>query len=113
MTQQGLVTSVTFWPDGCDLNDRNESAFRVIVEWMGPRQEGPRAVGGYRVTQRGFMELSRAGKWAFHVPRFRRWQHRWATLDEACEWARKVVNDVQVNGRTFAEWQAFHAERAS
>ena len=110
---QSIVTRVSYWPEGCDPSDDNGSAFRVDVEWMGARREGPRAVGGYRVTQRGFMELSRGGKWTFYVPRFRRWQHRWATLEEAQEWAERVVDDVTINGRTWAEWTAYHLAKAA
>jgi hypothetical protein len=105
-----LITKVSYWPDGCDpaADPYNERDWRVDVEWCGPRMDDAsgRAVGGYRVVHRGFIELSRAGNWEFHVPRFRRWQYRWATLEEAREWAEKVRNSVTMGGLTYAEWQA-------
>ena len=112
----GLVTQVTYWPDGVDLTTEEgydqASGFEVVVEWCGPRLDyGPQAVGGYKVTSRGSRQLSRAGKWAYDVPRFKRWQYRWATLDEAQEWAEKVRNTVVINGWTFAEWEAHFAAR--
>lgn len=106
-----IVTKVSFWPKGCDPANVNASSFQIDVEWCGPREEGPRAIGGYRVTQHGFRELSRAGKWAYHVPRFKRWQYRWATLAEASAWAERVVDDVTVNGRTWAEWEVWRETR--
>lgn len=104
---------VTEWqvlPTGLDPNSDNASSFAVVVKWRGVFNG--KSGGGWSIAHCG-SELSRGGDWTFHVPRFRRWQHRWETLEEAQQVARDVVDAVTVNGRTWAEWQVFHARRAA
>lgn len=97
-----VVTKIMVVPDGMSLDDPDVTTFAVYVEWRGPRSEN--GSGGYAVTMGGFRQLSRAGNWGSPQP-FQYRQYRWETVEEALEWARKVVNDRKVNGRTFAEWQ--------
>jgi hypothetical protein len=106
-----VITEIMLLPDGLDENveDIYDDArhFAVFVRWAGRRQGN---AGGFMVTQ-SFRDcqLSRAGNWAYCVPKFKRHQYRWETLDEALAMARAAVNGVVVNGRTYSQWQAFRA----
>lgn len=102
------TTRVSYWPEGCNPDDREARHFQVDVEWAGPMTPGPRSVGGWKVCH-GPSQLSRKGNWTFYPQRFQLWQHRWSTIEEAQEWAAKVVNDVKVNGHTWSQWQEIHA----
>ena len=104
---QQRITEMTLIPDGMDWDDVNRPFFGVRVVYRGV---GPQGKDLYAVFSGpgDFQVLSRAGNWAFTPERFRWRQYRWETLDEALLWARKSVNDVKVNGRTWAEWQRFH-----
>lgn len=97
-----MVTQVTYWPDGCEPDAPDADMFAVTVEWRG--------AGKYRVTNRG-RTLSRAGNWAWSVPPFRRHQYRFDSLEHAGQWAQRVVNDVEVMGRTWVEFQAWEPAR--
>lgn len=101
-----LTTELTVWPTGTTPTAENWAElcdYGVTVAWRGPRTEN--GYGGYAVTTRhGACQLSRAGKWAWSPERFRLWQYRWATLEEALAMAKAVVNDVQVAGRTWRQW---------
>jgi hypothetical protein len=91
-----MVTEVCYWPDGCDPNGVDAFAFMVKVTWRG--------AGRYSVESRG-RTLSRAGKWAWSPQPFQRHQYRFDSLEHACEWAERVVDDVDVAGRTWREWE--------
>lgn len=101
---QQRITEVTLIPDGMEWSDYNLPTFSTKVVYRGTKEDG---IDLYAVMHIG-SELSRAGNWAFHVPKFKRKQYRWETFDEALQWAVKVANDVKVNGRTWAEWQQYH-----
>ena len=102
-SEQGeKVTKVTLIPDGMAWDDLNRHHFAVNVEWCGPF-EG-RHGGGYAIRHLG-SELSTSGKWETTPAHFRRWQFRWEHLDSALHTARAVVNELKVNGRTWAEWE--------
>ena len=83
------------WPAGCGPDARDGDQFAVTVTWRGE--------GRYSVD-RGRAQLSRAGNWAFSVPRFKRHQYRFGSFEEAQDWARLVVDDVQLAGRTWSQW---------
>lgn len=101
-----LITQVTLYPDGMDPDGVDAGVFAVIVKYCGPYQA--KKGGGYSVEHLGNSLARKSRKWE-HVWRkdFRRWQYRWPDLDSALEAAREVVNTVQVNGRTWAEYQAW------
>jgi hypothetical protein len=90
------------FPTGCDPEDINALSFIVSVKWRGTYQG--KSGGGWSVTHNS-AELSRGGLWTYCVPRFRRWQHRWETFEEAQQQARAVVDNLSMNGRTWAQWQ--------
>jgi len=104
-----LVTEVMVLPEGMELDNDELHHFALRVEWRGVR--GENGSGGYRVSD-GFGDLSRAGKWG-HPQRFQQHQYRWDTLEEALEMARKHVEGLKVNGRTWAEWQLLFAANGS
>lgn len=104
--QAEKVTRVTLIPDGMAWDDLNRLTFAVTVEWCGPF-DGRRG-GGYAIRHIGG-ELSKSGKWEVAPPRFRRWQFRWEHLDSALHMARAVVNELEVNGRTWADLRAYLA----
>lgn len=100
-----FVTEVIVMPAGktmADWDGDEVSDFAIKVQWRGPRAENGR--GGYAVTHRGFRHLSRAGEWAIEPAPFRQHQYRWATLDEALAAARDAVDQVTINGMTYAQW---------
>jgi len=108
MTRIERITEWTVLPTGMEDGDVNSLSFAVSVRWRGT-YEGKKG-GGWSISRAG-SELSRSRQWSHYVPRFRRWQHRWATFEEAQAIAREVVDGVVMNGRTYAEWEAFHAAR--
>ena len=97
-----LTTGVLVLPDGMALDDPELRHFSLRVEWRGARTDTGR--GGYAVTD-GFSDLSRAGKWG-RPQAFQQHQYRWDALDEALAMARAHVDQLKVNGRTWAEWRA-------
>lgn len=101
---QQRITQIVLIPDGASWDTWSDGTFRVYVEWMGVGEDGK---DRWRVKH-GASELSRAGNWAFLPRKFKLNQYRWETMDEALQWARKVTNDVVVNGRTWAQWQEHH-----
>lgn len=105
-----LITEIIVLPDGMRLDDPELHHFALFVRWMGvPQQNGS---GGYAVTQ-SFREaqLSRAGNWNYCVRPFQRKAYRWKTAQEALNMAKSVVNDMRINGRSFADVQALRLER--
>lgn len=95
------------YPQGlADLSNINAPSFEVQVKWRGEYQG--RSGGGWSVS-RGSAELLASSvatgqKWDY-PERFRRWQYRFATFEEALAAARTVVDHVKANGRTWAQWQ--------
>lgn len=110
-----LVTRVMVLPTGTDPDQPdwdNLRNFALEVSWRGPRTSTGR--GGYAVTLRGgHRELSRAGNWAWCVEPFRQRLYRWETLEEAVAAARAAVDDVKVNGRTWAEWSVVQGKESN
>jgi hypothetical protein len=90
-------------PDGLAEDNVNAHIFAVRVQWRGVFHG--KHGGGWAITN-GVSEMSRGGSWSYYVPRFRRWQHRWETFEDAQEIARAAVDSVRINGRTWAEFQA-------
>ncbi|MGW8431644.1 hypothetical protein ACWGJ9_11175 [Curtobacterium citreum] len=83
--------------------------FTVDVTFRGPRQENGQ--GGWAVMNGGEShQLSRAGNWAW-PERFQQHQYRWDTREEALDMARRHVDAITVNGRTWAQWQTYFAEQ--
>lgn len=109
-TQDGhlvITTETMVLPAGCDPAtdpNRDWDAFAVYVRWQGPPQAN--GSGGWAVTGRVCeKQLSRAGNWAWGIRAFQRRQYRFATFDEALAMAHAHVDQVTVNGRTWAQWQ--------
>ena len=106
------TSGYTIYPHGLnDLNDVNASSFAVQVTWRGEYQG--RSGGGWSVT-RGTAELLNTStathqKWDY-PERFRRWQYRFPTFEDALAAARTVVDHIKVNGRTWAQWQTHSTE---
>lgn len=98
-----LVTEVMLLPDGMELDDIEVHSFAVFVRWRGARTETGR--GGYAIMH-GARHLSHKGKWRYAPEPFLQRHFRWADLDSALTTARTVVNDVVVNGKTWAEWSS-------
>jgi hypothetical protein len=103
-----IVGSVIVLPTGMSVDDVNRSTFQLVVTWRGPRGDTGR--GGYAIPQGGSdsRQLSRAGNYGRPQP-FQQHQYRWDTLEEALTMARKHVDAVIVNGRTFTQWQEQHS----
>lgn len=101
------ISGYTIYPQGLtDLFDINAPSFAVNITWRG-EYRGRRG-GGWAVT-RGTAELLASSvatgqKWDY-PERFRRWQYRFATFEDALAAARAVVDDIKVNGRTWAQWR--------
>jgi hypothetical protein len=95
-----IIAQTMILPAGMLHDDENLHLFVLRVEWRGADDEHPN--GTWRVTD-GFRELSRAGNWG-HPQKFQRHQYRWSTREEALDMARRHVDAVKVNGRTWAEW---------
>jgi hypothetical protein len=90
-------------------DDPEMRPFALYVRWMGPLQ--PNGTGGYAVTQLfRDAQLSRAGNWNYSVRPFQRRLYRWKTAREALDVAKRHVNSVKVNGRTYAEWVQLHLD---
>lgn len=102
-----ITTEVTLLPEGMEPGDVNAHTFAVVVRWRGARSETGR--GGYAVTH-GNRHLSHKGKWRYNPEPFLQRHYRWADLDSALTTARAIVNDIRVNGRTWAEWEARNSE---
>lgn len=98
----------TVYPRGAgSLNDPNISSFAVQIIWRGEYRA--RSGGGWSVTHRSselLVSSVSAGKphlWGY-PDRFRRWQYRFKTFEDALAAARAVVDHVQVNGGTWQWW---------
>ena len=106
-----FISEMSVLPTGAVLDDDdsgvywdNLRSFILRVQWAGIRQAN--GYGGYRVTTDGGSRvLSRAGKWAWRPERFRTRQYRFDTLEAAVAAAEGAVDEVKVNGRTWAQWQ--------
>ncbi len=115
MTGHVEILAVTkVFPTGADPY-ADEGAYRdlhhftVDVTFRGPRQENGQ--GGWAVMNGGeSKQLSRAGKWSW-PQRFQQHQYRWDTREEALDMARRHVDTITVNGRTWADWEAYFAEQ--
>jgi len=105
-----FISEITVLPDGMRNDDPELRHFALYVRWMGARQGN--GMGGYAVTTL-FREqqLSRAGNWNDNVRPFQRRLYRWETPGEALNMAKRVVNDLKVNGRTFAEVKELRLQR--
>lgn len=108
------LAAYSIYPQGLtDLSDINAPSFEVQVKWRGEHQG--RSGGGWSVSRGPFDLLASSAtseepRW--DVPeRFRRWQYRFATFEDALAAARAVVDLVKVNGRTWAQWREIEAER--
>lgn len=98
-----IVTEVTLLPAGCPPEHVEARLFAVRVKWRGV-QNDKKSLGGYAVEHLT-SHLTRAGTW-IHLPQpFQIHLCRFDTLDAALEAARAVVDDVRVNGRTWADLQ--------
>ena len=96
-----IIAQTMILPVGMEIGNTETHHFVLRVEWRGVSEKHP--LGTWRVSD-GHRELSRAGNWGLPQP-FQRHQYRWATRDEALEVARRQVDLVTVNGRTWVEWQ--------
>lgn len=107
------ASTYSLYPQGLtDPSDFNAPSFVVQVSWRGEYQGKS---GGGWVVHRGPMELlassdPEAPQWDL-PERFRRWQYRFATFEDALAAARAVVDHVKVNGRTWTQWQEKKGER--
>lgn len=97
-----IVTEIMVLPDGMEPDNFEAHSFAVMVRWRGARTETGR--GGYAIIHGG-RHLSHKGVWRFNPEPFVQRHFRWEWLGSALVTARAVVNDVKVNGRTWAEWQ--------
>lgn len=100
------VTELMILPCGLSPDDEdwtNLKLFAVFVRWKGEYRG--KSGGGYSVEGLGSF-LSRSGEWSRFPPQeFRRWQYRFETLGEAVAAAKSHVDEVVVNGRTYAQWR--------
>lgn len=101
-----FISQYTILPTGMKADDDQAYTFALTVTYRGPFTG--RRGGGYAV-EHGSRSLSRAGAWSLYVEEFRRWQYRWATLDQAIAAAREQVDGIVVNGRTWAQWKTERA----
>lgn len=97
-----IIAQTIILPTGMKQDDPDLHSFSLSVEWRGVTSKHPD--GAWRVTGRS-RELSRAGNWG-HPQAFQRHQYRWASREEALAMARRHVDLLTINGRTWAEWQA-------
>lgn len=104
MSRVEIVSEYLVLPTGMTFDNDESSSFALRVQYRG--EYAGKQGGGYRVSRGGSKELSRNGKWGF-PEHFQRWQYRWETLDEAIAMAREAVDDVIVNGKTYAQWQEY------
>lgn len=104
-----LITEVTLYPDGMEPGDSDAHVFALKVQYRG-EYHGKHG-GGYSVSHTSSELQRKSREWSFYVERFRRWQYRWPDLESALEAAREEVNNVTVNGRTWAQWQEFHGRQ--
>lgn len=101
------TSGYSVYPHGLDdLDDINAPSFAIEVAWRGEYRG--RSGGGWTVS-RGSAELLASSvatgqKWDY-PERFRRWQYRFPTFEDALAAARTVVDDIKINGRTWAQWQ--------
>lgn len=96
-----IITEVMLLPDGMEPDDINAHTFAVTVRWRGARTDKGR--GGYAVIH-GNRHLSHRGKWRWNPEPYLQRHFRWEELDSALVTARSIVNEVRVNGCTWAEW---------
>jgi hypothetical protein len=110
-----ILSETLVFPTGADpYSDedtyRDLRKFTAEVTFRGPRQDNGQ--GGWAVMNGGHHQLSRAGNWAW-PERFQQHQYRWDTREEALAMARTHVDSLTVNGRTWAEWRTYFAERST
>lgn len=90
-------------PDEAEDDWNNAKAFAVVVRWRGPRGDTGR--GGYAITDHYGQHLSHRGKWRYNPEPYLQRHFRWEDLESALVVARTVVDDIRVNGKTWAEWK--------
>lgn len=102
-----VIEERIYYPTGCDPDDINAHSFAVHVTWRG---QGKWMVSRMRSTHH---QMSRTGKWLW-CP-LKMVQMRWCRFDfeTACRLAEAAVNDVSINGRTWAQWEQWQQEKAS
>lgn len=90
----------TYTPDGADIDDYNALAFRVGVFYRG---NGKWCIANSRDAHR---QMTSTGKWLLWPLKMT--QMRWCLFDfeTACALAEEHVNDVEVHGQTWSQWQA-------
>ena len=101
-TKKRYIEERIYYPDGMDpIADAYESSsFAVRVEWRGKEWAVVRGLG-----HPSHEFLTRTGKWLYlPMPMHRRWCR--FDFETACRLAEENVNNVRVNMRTWAEWQA-------
>lgn len=104
MSPQVIVTETMVTPTGMNpLTDPTEAnSFGVFVRWQGER--------GWTVT-RNFKDerLSVKGrKWAAWVDKRNRRFYYFPDYETALQAAKEAVDEVTVNGGTWAQWQHHH-----
>ena len=108
------ISGYTIYPSGLtDLDDINAPSFAVEAAWRGEHRG--KSGGGWSVRHGPFDLLASSDPEApqWDLPeRFRRWQYRFATFEDALAAARAVVDHVKVNGRTWAQWEEKKGEGA-
>ena len=99
-----FIEERTYYPDGCEPDDYDAFAFQVNVAYRG---NGKWAVmrGNSRMAQ----QLTHTGRWI--CAPLKMTAMRWCRFDfdAACRLAEVHVNDVVVNGGTWAQWEARRA----
>ena len=90
-----------YFPDGMAADDYDARHFAVHVQWRGKGEWAVTKGLGYPAHS----FLSRTGKWLFLPQPMHRRYCRF-DFETACEMAEKYVDSVEVNGGTWAQWQA-------
>lgn len=98
------ATDYLVLPDGCEPDDSDALTFGLVVHYCGTFRG--RRGGGWGIFRGspGGYSLSRAGRTWEYPPRFRRWQFRWESLEEALAVAQEHADTGTVHGRTYAQW---------
>ena len=94
-----------YYPSGADPDDWNDRVYQIGVYWRG---NGKWMVA---TSREGHRQLSRTGRWLF-LP-LKMTAMRWCRFDfeTACALAAKHVDDYRINGKTWADYDAWRRER--
>ena len=95
-----------YFPDGCDPDDYEATHFAVCVQWRGQGKWAVTAGLGHPASR----FLSSAGVWHF-MPRQMHRRHLRFDFETACRLAEEHVETLTINGRTWAQWETWRAER--